>query len=57
MAWAVSRSLEVTGTLDRPDATEATFVEVDIGPLSGNRTVVESAGRDGNRMRIEVTEG
>jgi hypothetical protein len=42
----------VEGTSDRP---ETTFVEVGIGPLGSSRTVVELAGRDGDRMRIEVT--
>lgn len=46
---------EVDGTSDRVEATEPTFVEVGIGPLGGSRTVVDFAGRDGDRMRIEVT--
>lgn len=34
---------------------EATFVEVGFGPLGSTRTVMEFVGRDGERMRIDVT--
>ena len=41
------------GTCD--PVPEATFVEVGFGPPDSTRTVMEFVGRDGERMRIDVT--
>lgn len=37
------------------DGPGTTFVELGVGHLGGSRTVVEFVGRDGDRMRIDVT--